>query len=402
MRLIVYSHDAFGLGNIRRMLAICQHLLTTIPELSILVLSGSPAIQKFSIPERLDYIKLPCLSRDRNGKLAAKYLTSDVDETIRLRSNLIETAIVDFKPDLLLIDKKPYGLLGELKPALNYLKVYSPQTKIVLLLRDILDKPKKTVKEWQYHGYYQAIQHYYDRVLIVGTEDIFDTAKEYQFPPIVSEKTRYCGYIRKDFSLIAPQLIKQQLGINKNEKFIVVTPGGGEDGEHLINSYLSCLERLDKSQKLKSLIVFGSEMSQELRDTLMAKIANNPNILTLNFTDNLMSYMNAADAIISMAGYNTVTEILSLNKKAIAIPRCQPSQEQLIRVARLSKFNLLRGIHPEAVTTDKLYQSIVEQLKDNNISENEYNLDFNGLDYISEEICSLLPIPDFVNYPVAI
>ncbi|RMF26089.1 MAG: glycosyltransferase, partial [Cyanobacteria bacterium J083] len=44
MRLVVYSHDAFGLGNIRRMLAICQHLLATIPNVSILVLSGSPAI----------------------------------------------------------------------------------------------------------------------------------------------------------------------------------------------------------------------------------------------------------------------------------------------------------------------------------------------------------------------
>ena len=56
MRLMVYSHDSFGLGNIRRMLAICNYLLNAIPELSILVISGSPVMHSFRIPQRLDYI----------------------------------------------------------------------------------------------------------------------------------------------------------------------------------------------------------------------------------------------------------------------------------------------------------------------------------------------------------
>ena len=59
MKLMVYSHDAFGLGNIRRMLAICQYLLRTLPNVSILVVSGSPALHTLSLPEGLDYIKLP-------------------------------------------------------------------------------------------------------------------------------------------------------------------------------------------------------------------------------------------------------------------------------------------------------------------------------------------------------
>ncbi|MGL4882281.1 MAG: glycosyltransferase, partial [Waterburya sp.] len=32
-RIMVYSHDAYGLGNIRRMLAICKYLLKYIPNL---------------------------------------------------------------------------------------------------------------------------------------------------------------------------------------------------------------------------------------------------------------------------------------------------------------------------------------------------------------------------------
>ena len=62
-RLMVYSHDTYGLGNLRRMLSICQTLSDAFPEMTILLLSGSPMMQSFRMPARLDYIKLPCLTR---------------------------------------------------------------------------------------------------------------------------------------------------------------------------------------------------------------------------------------------------------------------------------------------------------------------------------------------------
>ena len=409
MRLIVYSHDAFGLGNIRRMLAICQHLLTTIPEVSILVLSGSPAIHNFKIPARLDYIKLPCLGRDRNGRLAAKYLTSDVRETIELRSSLIKAAMTNFKPDLVLVDKKPYGLLGELQPALDILKTHSPQTKLVLLLRDILDNSQKTIQEWQEQGYYEAIQHYYDRVLVVGMSEIFDLVKEYQFPPIVAEKTNFCGYIKKDCPPDSTALIRQELGVKPEEKLVVVTPGGGEDGYALIKNYLSALSQIKDNNGCKSLIIFGSEMPITEREKLSQMIAVYLNVMTLDFTDRLMCYLQAADLVVAMAGYNTITEILSLGKKAIVIPRCKPSHEQLIRATRMAQLGLITAINPEKLTTNKLAEAIDRQL--NCKQPVSVILNFDGLLNIQQEIRNLLPIPTLslvssedrlYSYPVAI
>ena len=66
-RIMVYSHDAFGLGNIRRMLSICKYLIKYISNLSILLVSGSPMLQSFRLPQGLDYIKLPCLNRGQAG-----------------------------------------------------------------------------------------------------------------------------------------------------------------------------------------------------------------------------------------------------------------------------------------------------------------------------------------------
>ncbi len=112
MRLLVYSHDTFGLGNIRRMLAICKYLLNTVPRLSILLVSGSPVVHSFRMPVGLDYIKLPCLGRNESGELSAKYLCSQTKEITQIRADLIRSTVVNFKPNLILVDKKPYGLQG--------------------------------------------------------------------------------------------------------------------------------------------------------------------------------------------------------------------------------------------------------------------------------------------------
>ena len=77
-RLLVYSHDTFGLGNIRRMLAICEHLVEADVALSILLVTGSPVIHNLRLPARLDYIKLPCLTRRDFENYDVKYLGTKI------------------------------------------------------------------------------------------------------------------------------------------------------------------------------------------------------------------------------------------------------------------------------------------------------------------------------------
>src|SRR5687767_14861522 len=138
-RVVVYSHDTFGLGNIRRMLAICRYLLDTSPDLSILLITGSPLIHNFRIPQRLDYIKLPCLSRTDRETYCTKYLGTTLELTMRLRSGLILSAVQEFDPHLVVVDKKPFGVKSELEPAVAYLKEHRPGVRYMLVLRDIID-----------------------------------------------------------------------------------------------------------------------------------------------------------------------------------------------------------------------------------------------------------------------
>jgi predicted glycosyltransferase len=389
MRLLVYSHDAYGLGNIRRMLAICEHLLSEIPELSILLLSGSPMLQGFRLPKGLDYIKLPCLNRGSSGEIAVKYLGMGIEETVRLRSQLILLAAINFQPDLFLVDKKPYGLKKELTDTINYFYQELPETKLVLLLRDILDSPEVTIADWQKNDYYTAINKFYHQVLIVGTPEVFDAVKEYQFPPILATKSRYCGYISRKPGLKSPGEIREELQVSPQERLILVTPGGGEDGYKLVEIYLSALSLLPEANHCKSLIICGPEMPPNQKQLIYQATSNNPQIETWEFTDDLMSYIRAADVIVSMAGYNTVCEILSANKSAVLIPRYHPSKEQLIRAKQLDDLDISLAIYPENFHQEQLKQYLVNQLNFSN-KVNKHRLNMNGLSNVKNYIHMLL------------
>lgn len=391
MRLIVYSHDAYGLGNIRRMLTICKYLLDTTPELSILLISGSPILHSFRMPQGLDYIKLPCLGRNEKGELSAKYLKKDPQELTKLRSEIIKTAVANFEPDLILVDKKPYGLQGELTSTLNYLNKYLPKTKLVLLLRDILDAPEVTIKDWQQNDSFRAIQRYYDQVLVVGMPEIFDLVQEYQFPYSIAKKTKFCGYLRREYGCKSPQAIRQELQVNPDEQLVLITPGGGGDGYHLVETYLQGLATLPPQHKIKSLIFSGPEMSQDQRDKLAQLVEQFPHVQISEFTDDIASYMEAADLVVCMGGYNTICEILSLNKKAVVIPRDKPVQEQLIRAQKMAEFGLFKAINPENLTGQNLIELIVGELKrDRHHFRAIARLDLNGLPRIQQSICDLL------------
>ena len=361
-RLLIYSHDTFGLGNIRRIMNIATYLHQAVPDLSILIVTGSPMIQSFRIPKGIDYIKLPCLSRTEREGYSAKYLDSKIDEVIQLRTDLILSAVLNFEPDIILVDKKPYGIKHELRKTLNFAKTYMPKTRTVLLLRDILDAPEATTKVWEDNGYYEAVKSSYDLVLVLGTPEIFDPRVEYNFPLTASEKVEFCGYIQPQTLLRDRDTVRRELQIKRSERLVLVTPGGGEDGHALIQTYVQALQHMPTGARIRSLIVTGPEMSEAQRMLLNRSALQFPGVRMLEFTNDLPSYMNASDLVVSMGGYNTVCEILSLKKRAIIVPRVRPVEEQWIRAERMARLGLLTTIHPDSLTPQDLLRTILVEL----------------------------------------
>ncbi len=378
-KIVVYSHDTFGLGNVRRMLAITEHLLDTIPDLSILLISGSPMIHSFRLPgSRFDYLKLPTIGRTLSGEYIAKKLETNFDELVAVRSQIIQAAISNFCPDVMIVDKKPRGIADELQPTLELIHKDMPLTKVVLLLRDILDDPKVTHRIWLKNNYFQSINRYYDSILVMGSQKVFDLSREYHFPENIAKKVTYCGYINR--SHIVAETNNPELSSKFNRTDVLVTVGGGEDGLFPLKCFLKGLALKNTYKAFSTTIITGPEMSKLHRDEIQRMADSFTNVRVLDFVAELPAHIFASELIVSMGGYNTVVEILAMNKPVIIIPRVKPVLEQLIRATRMEKMGLLQCIHPDEVSPELLMQAVTSQLEARQKKLNATEIiDFDGL-----------------------
>ena len=389
-RVLVYSHDTFGLGNIRRMLDISRHLVATHSDVSVLTVSGSPMLQAFRIPPRVDYIKLPCLARSVDGTYDSKFLKLRYPEIIRLRANLLVSAILDFAPDLILVDKKPFGVSNELRPALELLQRRGARPKLVLLLRDILDSADVTAEVWRRNRYHEALAHFYDRVLVVGSREIFDLGSEYGFPAASAAKLEFCGYLRREPGVRSREEVRDALRVG-DDPMVLVTAGGGEDGYRLLSTSLRALAHASACAPVRALLVCGPEMSEQRRRRIHAAAAGRAHLVVQDFNDDMMGCMDAADLIVCMGGYNTLCEVLTLHKRAIVVPRVVPVQEQWMRAERMDRLGLLRAIHPDRLTPAELGRAIREELSLSNVRPSRlYEVDLGGMGRVAQGIHELL------------
>jgi len=388
-RILVYSHDTYGLGNIRRMLAVVEHLVERDPDVCALILSGSPMMQAFRLAPRIDYIKLPCLTRAENGDYESKYLDIDYKNIITLRADLILNTLLNFEPDLVLVDKKPLGVQNELAPALDVIRRRANRPRVALVTREILDNQEVTRSVWARNDYHGALDEHYDSVLVLGPKNVFDTAREYRFPEASTQKVRHCGYIAKQQAVRSSIDVRDELGCG-DRPIVVLTGGGGRDGFRVLDVGLRALLPGCRNDRAHAVVVTGPEMSPSQRKELHALGRGEPNVTLIDFTNDMMSYLSAADVAISMAGYNTVTELLSLGVSAVLVPRAAPSQEQWMRATRLEHLGLFQVIHPDQYSEKTVKIAIEPILLRAAPDTDRLKLDMNGLDNVHQYVQELL------------
>lgn len=384
-KVLFYSHDTYGLGHINRVLSIGRFIARRM-DVSILLVSGSGIIHRMRIPRGIDYVKLPTVTKIGDDRYRSKYLNLSLKEIISLREAILLDTTMTFKPDLFVVDNVPLGLKNEALKSLEALKKHSPACKAVLTMRDILDDPVKIRKAWEKNGIYDMLNIYFDSVLVFGLRDIYDITKEYRIPEPAASKFRFCGYINKGETFLSSKKIRNQLNIN-GHKFILVTAGGGGDGTKIIEISLDAFASI-QDETYKSLVVLGPDFPLKHEKKIRASYAGNEQIMITDYVDHLPDFMNASDLVISMGGYNTVCEILSLKKKAIVVPRIKPRLEQLIRAEKLSRSGHFEYIHPEKLSSFVLQRKIRQQI----LNENPCNtvIDMGGLDRSADLFKELL------------
>ena len=382
-RILMYSHDTFGLGHLRRCRTIAHALVEDYRGLEILIISGATIAGAFDYRARVDFVKIPSVIKLRNGEYESMERHRGLEETLKMREAIIRHTAETFQPDIFIVDKEPMGMKGEVESTLTYLKTRG--TTLVLGLRDVMDAPHLLDAEWKRKNVMPKIAQYYDHIWVYGPPDFYDPLVGLETPDAVRNKMNFVGFLQRN----VPR--EETTSRRPDSDYVLVTTGGGGDGADLVRDVLNAYKE-DRSLDHRALVVLGPYMPARKRFKLTRKASSLPFVEVIEFDNRMEELVAGAKAVVAMGGYNTYCEILSFDKPALIVPRVQPREEQLIRATRATELGLVDMLRPEESAdpmrlADALRRLLVRQPP--SVTAHE-SIRLEGLPHISQMVGRLL------------
>ena len=332
-RVMLYSHDTYGLGHLRRNLRIAGHLLDSVPDLQIVLVSGSSVADHFPTPAGLTIVKLPSVRKVGADQYRPLDSRLDIRLIRRTRTAIMVDVVRRFRPDILLVDHSPAGMNGELLDVFTAAKEHSPSTRLVLGLRDILDDAATVVRTWNEQGIYGLLSDVYDHIVVYGSKDVFDVGREYRLPASLAGRLHYAGYIAPSPTPGRPGAD----GADAADPYLLATAGGGGDGVAVLAAAMEAGAALG----MATTVVAGPLVDDDAFGALRAKAARTAGVELVKFHPRLHPAMAGATAVITMGGYNSLCEAISVGVPTVVVPRSAPRLEQTIRAGIFAERGLV-------------------------------------------------------------
>lgn len=333
-RILMYSHDSYGLGHFRRTVTLSQAFSDSFKDASILVATGSPCSSHFGLPDRVEVLKLPSVTKETGGAYVSRALPCSLEQIVEFRSRLLLETFRAYRPHLLVVDHQVVGLKGELRAVLA--EAETTHTQTILGMRDIIDSPDVVAREWGRKEIRRALSESYDRVCVYGSPVVFDPRIEYPMPPEIGQRVEFVGYVVRP----APAIKVRPLPPERPQ--VLVTMGGGEDAASRLEVYLDCLAL--KPADWDTTLVLGPLLHPDRATGIRRRARVLGGVTVHSFLEDMPGKLSASDAVVGMAGYNTTAEILQSGIPAVLLPRTHPRLEQDIRASRLAHLGLVTSL----------------------------------------------------------
>lgn len=386
LRVALYSHDTMGIGHMRRNLLIAETLMRCRGLAGGLIVAGAREAAALVMPAGVDCLTLPAFRKHRGGGYRSRSLGMPLEDLVFLRARTIRAAIEAYQPDVFIVDKVPRGHGGELELTLETLRRRG-RTRCVLGLRDVLDSPSRVRCEWHQDASDEAVENYYDTVWVYGDPAVYDPVREYGFSAETAAKIRYTGYfdqrIRLRWAGLQPENPPAGLGLAPGPLTLCMV-GGGQDGASLAQAFAKAA----LTSGMNAVLLTGPCMPLKIRQRLQRLAAGAPQLRVLEFVAEPSPLLAAAERVVAMGGYNTVTEILSFGKRALIVPRTVPREEQLIRAERLRDLGLIDVLHPDQLTSEAITRWLTSDFEP--LPPARERIDFQGLTRLPEFLAELV------------
>jgi predicted glycosyltransferase len=299
----------------------------------------------------------------------------EIAEVERLRGSIARAAAIAFEPDCVVVDRFPLGLNGELEPALEALKASG--CKLVLGLRDIEEDPFALRRKWG-PRVRDAIRQLYDLILVYGPADpsldAIDCLGWHELS--LSVPLVHVGYVGTRVPESGPADLP--------EEYVLATVGGGFDGFEILAAFIEAL-RLEPLP-YPAVIVTGPLMPRE-HIRKLRQLTDGLVLRMWEFRPDVERLIVGARAVVCMAGYNTVSELMRAQKPALLIPRVRPIQEQLMRARELAGRGLQDVLHPADLSPATMRDALERLLARPRPSFS--NADFGGTERTADLLAAL-------------
>lgn len=382
-RIVLFSHDSVGLGHVKRNLAIAHALGRHLPNLTGesvagLLITGESDATDFDRPRGWDWLVVPGVTRTGAG-YAPRHLPMGMNRVAALRGTLVRAALESFAPDLVVIDRHALGVHRELEAALTHLRVTTPDCRVVLGLREVLDTPEAADAEWQRIGGVRTITSLFDAVWVYGDRQVHDPVASGEIPAELSHLIEYTGYLAHG----RPERTEP----TGPEPFVLTMVGGGIDGYDLARAAAAA----PLPAGYRHLVVTGRQMRPADQNRVLA--AAGPGTEVVEWVDQALSLARRAAAVVCMGGYNTISEIMTTTTPALVVPRCVRRQEQRIRAGTLARRSAIDILSPQQAQPAAIGAWIARRAGDR-VQRN--GIDLGGLTRVPQLAAELLGRPDTI------
>jgi predicted glycosyltransferase len=367
-KVLLYSHDTYGLGHLRRNLAIARQLLDRPGGTRVVLASGSPVLDRVVRPAGLICVQLPPVVK--TGVDQYRSLQNNLSSSLvtRARSAILSDIVTRWRPDVLLVDHAPHGMKGELLGVFGTVSSHSPETRIVLGLRDILDDPARVQATWEAQGIYETLKSVYDEVVVYGHRDVFDLARAYRIPEPLASRIEYCGYVTPS----RPGASLRPAGLSDDGAYVLGTVGGGGDGVEVLVASAHAAAGMG----LEAVLCTGPLMPGPDRRLLDEATAGLPGMVVVEHLPDLAAVASGARCVVTRGGYNSLCELINLGVPTVVVPRIWPRREQLLRARAFAERGLVHLVEgPDGALIPQVSRAITEAMGSAGRIRRELDLD---------------------------
>lgn len=346
-KVLFYYHHFGGLGHGTRILAICK-AIKEIGHCDILVINSGKKQPELVIEQYAWVINLPSFEAE-HGLFAGLKADEGIGIRFRKRSVILNKVQESFKPDVAVFEHFPFGrasLAGEICYFIGLLR--NDGCRVYSSVRDIIEQ---SVDAAAFRGHLKL----FDGVLVHSEKDM-GLITNFKQPEGLKNKLFFTGRVvshqREDLG--NKQKIRRQFNVT-SRKWIVISVGGGIDGEKIIERLIAIKKLLDKKVPNSFLISTGPNISPAKYKELKRKVSGRGDIVMTLFDPDLLQYVNAADLSVSMGGYNSVNNALLTGTKTLVFPRSTDKEQK----KRAHYFSEYVDLADESFSDDRLVKAIL-------------------------------------------